>query len=252
MDKQTLVDALRGVKLTQDEYRSQASLDQVAQLLEPDEIDLRALRSHVISCGVPSAQRSTVWKLLLGYLPPAKARWAAVLEEKRAAYKARATEYNKSMRDGTIGKRNVLKDISVDVPRSYIEGYQHVCSDAGVRDAIKRLLYIWASNNAIGYYQGMMDLIYAVFIVILMDGVESEGMTSLEEMVRKVGGKERFDEVMEKTEADTFYCFDGLMKFLNNAYGDDVIAGIFSYTEDFGFMISSNLSKNINENLIYF
>lgn len=213
MNKQTLVDTLRGARLSEDDYRSQESLDKVAEVLAADEIDLQDLKTRILSCGVPSAQRSTVWKLLLGYLPPARSQWDETVRAKRASYKAKAAAYNESIEKGTIEKKKVLKDISVDIPRSYIEGYQQVCYDEGIRKIVKRLLYIWASNDAIGYYQGMMDLLYAVLIVNMTEGMENREITDLGEFAGKVGGEEKFAELMENVEADTFYCFDGLMKF---------------------------------------
>lgn len=214
MNKQALVDALNGVKLSSEDYRSQPNLDQVSQLLESDEIDLQKLKSLIISYGVPTSQRATIWKLMLGYLPPARSQWEETVRAKRATYKARAAAYNESIRSGSIEKKKVLKDISVDIPRSYIEGYQGVCGDEGVRMAVKRMLYVWASNDAIGYYQGMMDLIYAVFIVNLTEGMEDRGISDLKRFVGKIGNEERVEEFMGNVEADTFYCFDGLMKFL--------------------------------------
>lgn len=214
MNKQALVDALNEVKLSSEDYRSQPNLDQVSQLLESDEIDLQKLKSLIISYGVPTSQRATIWKLMLGYLPPARSQWEETVRAKRATYKARAAAYNESIRSGSIEKKKVLKDISVDIPRSYIEGYQGVCGDEGVRMAVKRMLYVWASNDAIGYYQGMMDLIYAVFIVNLTEGMEDRGISDLKRFVGKIGNEERVEEFMGNVEADTFYCFDGLMKFL--------------------------------------
>lgn len=214
MNKQALVDALNGVKLSSEDYRSQPNLDQVSQLLESDEIDLQKLKSLIISYGIPTSQRATIWKLMLGYLPPARSQWEETVRAKRATYKARAAAYNESIRSGSIEKKKVLKDISVDIPRSYIEGYQGVCGDEGVRMAVKRMLYVWASNDAIGYYQGMMDLIYAVFIVNLTEGMEDRGISDLKRFVGKIGNEERVEEFMGNVEADTFYCFDGLMKFL--------------------------------------
>ncbi|XP_061369137.1 uncharacterized protein LOC133312021 [Gastrolobium bilobum] len=51
-------------------------------------IDMRELR-RIASQGIPDASgiRSTVWKLLLGYLPPDRALWSSELPKKRSQYK---------------------------------------------------------------------------------------------------------------------------------------------------------------------
>ena len=51
-------------------------------------VDMSELRS--LACqGIPDAAgiRSTVWKLLLGYLPPDRGLWSAELAKKRFQYK---------------------------------------------------------------------------------------------------------------------------------------------------------------------
>ncbi|XVF84629.1 hypothetical protein PTKIN_Ptkin17bG0052600 [Pterospermum kingtungense] len=51
-------------------------------------INMRELR-RIASQGIPDGAgiRSTVWKLLLGYLPPERAQWASELSKKRSQYR---------------------------------------------------------------------------------------------------------------------------------------------------------------------
>lgn len=51
-------------------------------------IDMRELR-RIASQGIPDVPglRSTIWKLLLGYLPPDRALWSSELAKKRSQYK---------------------------------------------------------------------------------------------------------------------------------------------------------------------
>lgn len=51
-------------------------------------IDMRELR-RIASQGIPDSPglRSTIWKLLLGYLPPDRALWSSELAKKRSQYK---------------------------------------------------------------------------------------------------------------------------------------------------------------------
>lgn len=214
MNKQALVDILSGTKLTQEEYRSQKCFNEVAALLSSDIINTKELKAKIITHGLPANLRSTTWKLLLGYLPPDKGQWDATVRAKREDYQKRAQLYDESLRNNTIAHKKILKDISVDVPRTFIEGYQELCADSRVRNTVGRALYIWASNNKIAYYQGMMDLIYAVLIVNITDGKDIECIKNLDTFIEDNGGEDNFMHILETVEADTFFCFDGLMNFL--------------------------------------
>ena len=54
-----------------------------------DTVDLAALR-QLAFVGVPEELRirGLYWKLLLGYLPPERSRWAPVLQDRRRQYQA--------------------------------------------------------------------------------------------------------------------------------------------------------------------
>lgn len=225
MDKHKLLRTLEGAKPTKKEYRSQNSLAEVEALVTASEsVDIKKLRQKVLSCGVPDKLRATIWKLLLGYLPQKKSAWAPKLQEKRASYKKRADAYDKSLQSNTVEKRGILKDISVDVPRTFIDGYTQMCADTRVRAAVSRALYIWASTNEIAYYQGMMDLIYAILIVNLTDGTDVIHAKDMSTLVESAGGEEAFSSLLENAEADTFFCFDGLMKIIGvNALAHRII-----------------------------
>ncbi|KAH1236777.1 TBC1 domain family member 13 [Glycine max] len=74
-----------------DGFRSAHDVSRQAQLLaelSKKVVDMSELRS--LACqGIPDAAgiRSTVWKLLLGYLPPDRGLWSAELAKKRFQYK---------------------------------------------------------------------------------------------------------------------------------------------------------------------
>ncbi|EGD74410.1 hypothetical protein PTSG_06421 [Salpingoeca rosetta] len=75
-------------------------LKEVEALLDEDVIDLRALRQFAHG-GIPDQPglRSKVWKLLLGYLPPEKARWEESLAKQREVYQGYLSTYVKSSHD---------------------------------------------------------------------------------------------------------------------------------------------------------
>ncbi|KAK7318949.1 hypothetical protein RJT34_03658 [Clitoria ternatea] len=76
---------------TAGDFPSAFDVSRQAQLLaelSKKVIDMRELRS--LACqGIPDAAgiRSTVWKLLLGYLPPDRGLWSSELAKKRSQYK---------------------------------------------------------------------------------------------------------------------------------------------------------------------
>lgn len=74
--------------------RRAGTLEQMLQryrdAVQPQEtVDLAALR-QLAFVGVPEELRirGLYWKLLLGYLPPERSQWAAVLQDRRQQYQA--------------------------------------------------------------------------------------------------------------------------------------------------------------------
>eukprot|EP01147_Barroeca_monosierra_P003765 gene3765-6288_t len=68
--------------------RFEERVKEVEKLLEKDIIDIEALRAFA-HAGIPDRPglRALIWKLLLGYLPPERAKWDSVLSAQRATYK---------------------------------------------------------------------------------------------------------------------------------------------------------------------
>ena len=77
--------------------RRAGTLEQMLQryrdAVQPQEtVDLAALR-QLAFVGIPEELRirGLYWKLLLGYVPPERSRWAAVLQDRRREYQAYRT-----------------------------------------------------------------------------------------------------------------------------------------------------------------
>ncbi|EGZ09200.1 hypothetical protein PHYSODRAFT_318886 [Phytophthora sojae] len=91
---------------------------QFERLLEKEVVDLDQLRKLSWG-GVPTKHRPTVWRLLLGYMPPKQDRRAAMLERKRQEYVELLQQYY-YIPDTDRGTREqtTLRQILVDIPRT--------------------------------------------------------------------------------------------------------------------------------------
>ncbi|XP_012572282.1 uncharacterized protein [Cicer arietinum] len=99
-------------------------------------MDMRELRR--IACqGVPDSPgiRSTLWKLLLGYLPPDRGLWSSELAKKRSQYKQfkeeilmNPSEITRRMYNSTSGDADVIKSERALLSRSEISHGEHPLS----------------------------------------------------------------------------------------------------------------------------
>ncbi|CAM9616311.1 unnamed protein product [Choristocarpus tenellus] len=160
--------------------------------------------------GVPARHRSTVWMLLVGYLPANRARRKGTLGRKRREYQESVPQYfdvPDSAR--TQQEQSILRQILVDVPRT--------CPDVPffhqdqVQRAMERILYIWAIRHpASGYVQGINDLItplYLVFLSAYVDvSVEAADVTKIRESN------------LAEVEADVYWCLTKLLDNVQDHY----------------------------------
>jgi len=111
------------------------------KLLSEPVIDLDALRELSWN-GIPSELRGLCWRLLLGYLPPSRARQEEALKRRRTEYKALIPEYyDVPMEKRTEDELTAFRQVAVDVPRtapSLPFFHQPI-----VQKSLERLLYIW-------------------------------------------------------------------------------------------------------------
>jgi hypothetical protein len=165
------------------------------ELLEQDLIDLDKLRP-LVWLGVPAELRPRVWMLLLSYLPSDRSRTDLSLERKRGQYRAyvheifelrQLHETEKLVRD--------LKQIEDDLPRT--QPKLLVFKQPLLREALKRILYIWSVRHpACGYVQGMNDLGSVLMLVFLQPFCPFDLLTQS----GPIGPQ------LEQVEADCFWC----------------------------------------------
>jgi len=182
--------------------------------------------------GLPEKLRAQCWKLLLGYLPPDRARWDSELARQHALYQAylddflpkdassrpRRLEGHAWFENGPTGQPrppppepegdplmkpavvsdSVLldEDIWKDVQRTH-PGLHFFSGDTPER--MRRILFVYAKlNPGIGYVQGMNEIL-AVIIYVL--------------------GK---SDAAEAAEPDAFFCFSLLMAEVRDLFIRDL------------------------------
>lgn len=136
-------------------------------LSDPDVVDLDALREAAWS-GVPAALRPQVWRLLLGYAPPARARQAAALARRRREYLDLAEDLcgAHAAAERSEDEAALQRQVAVDCPRT--APHEPFVRDARVQALLARLLYVWGVRHpASGYVQGMNDIVTPFLAVFL-------------------------------------------------------------------------------------
>lgn len=181
-------------------------------ILESPNIDLDALKNQSWS-GIPDELRSTIWKLLMGYLPVNSDRRESTLLRKRK-------EYEEFVGQIEIGKDQALyHQIEIDVKRSNADValYQR----SSVQESLCRILYCWAIRHpASGYVQGINDLVVPFYQVfwesLVVDRIISTPLSLycffLDEQVDVP------TETMFKVESDSFWCLTKLLDGIQDNY----------------------------------
>nr|XP_028947361.1 TBC1 domain family member 13-like isoform X2 [Malus domestica] len=177
--------------------------------LSREVINLRELR-RISSQGIPDGAgiRSTVWKLLLGYLPPDRGLWLSELAKKRSQYKHFKDELLMNP------DKEIIEQIDRDVKRTHpdMHFFSGDSQDAkSNQDALKTILVIFAKlNPGIRYVQGMNEILAPLFYVLKNDPNEEDAASA---------------------EADTFFCFVELLSGFRDHFCqqlDNSVVGIRS------------------------
>ncbi|KAK4585685.1 hypothetical protein RGQ29_023081 [Quercus rubra] len=172
-------------------------------------VNMRELR-RIASQGIPDTAgiRSTVWKLLLGYLPLDRSLWPSEMAKKRSQYKQFKDEL--LMNPDT----EIIEQIDRDVKRTHPD--MHFFSGdlpfaKSNQEALKNILIIFAKlNPGIRYVQGMNEILAPLFYVFRNDPDE---------------------EYAASAEADTFFCFVELLSGFRDHFCqqlDNSVVGIRS------------------------
>mmetsp|Transcript_12651 Transcript_12651/g.27372 ORF Transcript_12651/g.27372 Transcript_12651/m.27372 type:complete len:433 (+) Transcript_12651:156-1454(+) len=179
------------------------------KLLSEPVVDIDALRELCWN-GIPPDLRPTCWRLLLGYLPPAKARQATTLARKRLEYQEMVPQfYDVANSERTEEELAALRQVIVDVPRTAptVPFFQEKL----IQKSLERLLYIWGIRHpASGYVQGMNDLVTPFLAVFLGE--------HLPEPMESWTAEQLSEEMMLQVEADCYWCLCKLVEAIQDHY----------------------------------
>ncbi|KAM9959125.1 hypothetical protein ACTFIR_000182 [Dictyostelium discoideum] len=180
------------------------------KILQDPIIDLEALRTLSWG-GIPTDHRPLVWKLLLNYLPLEQKNHNKVLFDKRNQYKQLVNKFYHTPTT-TAADEKILNQVRLDVPRTIPKGFSNTTlfKSAILHNCLERILYVWSlSNPLISYFQGLNDIPAQYLLVFLSQYIHLWGDL-----------KDLNDDILEKVEADTFWCFSLMMNNLKNRFID--------------------------------
>jgi hypothetical protein len=185
---------------------SETRISTFRSLLMEDDVDLNKL-TQLSWSGIPQEVRSQVWKLLTGYLSCNKTRREKNLERKRREYFENVEKYF----DNSVKKTNVENGQWIQIQKDSIRTHPDIFRQDRMREALERILYVWALRHpASGYVQGMNDLTTPFMILFLTDYVEGDVFTCDTNII----DESNFREI----EADTYWCFTFFVNFIQDHY----------------------------------
>jgi hypothetical protein len=162
--------------------------------------------------GVPEPFRGTVWRLLLDYEPINRSLCAEVLGHKRLDYvDCLDRVYGEPHRRlWTPYQREILAQIRRDLPRSQFA----LVRNQAIQKLFERVLFVWAVRHpACGYVQGMNDVVFPLFFVLLGQHADA---SHVHDHVADIAWLP--DAQARELEADCFWCFSRLMECLQDLY----------------------------------
>ena len=184
--------------------------ERLDQILACENIDVGASSDEGVRRlawrGLPPQRRADVWRLLVEYAPPQKQRQQRELRRKRAEYADYVAHYyDKSRSQGVPQERAILNQLSLDLPRHKMCLFH----DPSIVSRLERCLYIWSLRHpAVGYVQGMDDLMCIFFVVFLAEHVKhrralAQTATNDEAVFMGLSWSEA---MLDEVEADTYWC----------------------------------------------
>jgi len=184
-------------------------------------IDMRRVRALAMQ-GIPVEYRAVYWKLLLGYLPPERDTWPAILMEGRNRYKSLVesayaepkdtaeTDHplstsSDSLWQAHFNDKEMREVIQRDVARTVPE-LRFFCNADRTNTvhgtSLNNILFVYAkSNGKVRYVQGMNELAAQIYIVFATTGSEDD---------------------RKHCEADSFSCFARLMGEVGETFNKDL------------------------------
>ena len=226
----------------------------LTKMLEDPILDSSSIRK---ACwrGIPSSMRSSIWKILLGYIPKNLNRRQSTLNRKRNEYYDLIERYylntNKEQRSDQENKSFI--QINKDIDRM-----EKLFRISKIKNLLLRALYIWSLKHAAtGYVQGIHDLITPfVYIFLnewLFDNYNGNGNLSLDInyniSFEYISSDKLTKESMLNIEADSYWCLDYLIEGLQLNYVDKQpgITVMMNQLEDVIKKINISLYKHLEK-----
>eukprot|EP00758_Cryptobia_borreli_P003163 Tbor_TRINITY_DN3570_c0_g1::TRINITY_DN3570_c0_g1_i1::g.2873::m.2873/K20360/TBC1D22, GYP1; TBC1 domain family member 2 len=116
--------------------------------------------------GIPESMRAAVWKLLCAYDPPSHARREQEHQRKIREYTDFVSRYFDTKSMNVPQEKEIIHQLELDLPRHKLDWYhiEEFCKP------LERTLYIWSLRHpAVGYVQGMDDIMSTFFMAFLVD-----------------------------------------------------------------------------------
>ena len=179
-------------------------------------VDVDELRRIVWAHGVPDRPwaRPVAWKLLVGYLPPDRVDWDSELAARRAEYWGLVSELAVDPESKSVDGDHPLSDardslwkeffkdseLRARIEKDAVRTHPDIHRFAKLRDSLQRILFVYAKRSpSNSYRQGMNELAAPLMLVI----------------------SEAPFEDLSDAEADTYFCFDAIMREMASCYAVD-------------------------------
>jgi hypothetical protein len=225
---------------------------EIIKVLNSNNINLLQLKQNIIKgiLDVSPSLRSLCWKILLKYIPLNIEIWEQFLDKKREEYellkkkiykkkllkiKNHPLDINTNLDLDIINKDNKLNDIinrDLNRTRTEIPFFNEPSKKNNKEtnyDVLHRILFIYAKEHSNIYYiQGLNEIVAIIYYVFSQD---------------------KNPYFYNESEADTYFCFENLLKDFNNFYKEDFYNsenGIKKQIDYIKFMV-----KNLEHDIYY-
>jgi hypothetical protein len=225
---------------------------EIIKVLNSNNINLLQLKQNIIKgiLDVSPSLRSLCWKILFKYIPLNIEIWEQFLDKKREEYellkkkiykkkhlkiKNHPLDINTNLDLDIINKDNKLNDIinrDLNRTRTEIPFFNEPSKKNNKEtnyDVLHRILFIYAKEHSNIYYiQGLNEIVAIIYYAFSQD---------------------KNPYFYNESEADTYYCFENLLKDFNNFYKEDFYNsenGIKKQIDYIKFMV-----KNLEHDIYY-
>ena len=225
---------------------------EIIKVLNSNNINLLQLKQNIIKgiLDVSPSLRSLCWKILFKYIPLNIEIWEQFLDKKREEYellkkkiykkkhlkiKNHPLDINTNLDLDIINKDNKLNDIinrDINRTRTEIPFFNEPSKKNNKEtnyDVLHRILFIYAKEHSNIYYiQGLNEIVAIIYYVFSQD---------------------KNPYFYNESEADTYFCFENLLKDFNNFYKEDFYNsenGIKKQIDYIKFMV-----KNLEHDIYY-